>query len=200
MTRDLGTGLQSKLQANTRRVIDLVLIKNANGGLLTLLLSNGFTMPLNFTNCDVDITYDSTLYEANRGYIQHSGIQESSKLTNERLDIIFTGVDLENAQALLNSNYIGAIVQIRKAVINADYSFSENDVYLVYEGFINTFQLQYNKQDAALILNVGGPFAAFSKRTIYGYTTVQSHTLTFKDDLGMNFAQKTLSDIKWGTA
>jgi hypothetical protein len=200
MTRDLGAGLQTKLQASTRRVVDLVLIKNADGGLLTLLLSSGFTMPLNFTNCDVDLMYDSISYEANRGYIQHSSIQESSKLTNDKLDIVFTGVDLENAQAILNSNYIGAVVQIRKVVIGADYTFSNDDVYLVYEGFINTFQLQYNRTDASLVLSVGGPFAAFERSTIYGYTSVSSHSLKFADDLGMSFSQKTLSDIKWGIA
>lgn len=198
MTRGLSSNIQTKLAANERRVMDLIKIVDDAGNNLALSGTDSTIIPLLFTNCDVDLTFDGELYKANNGYLGHSQIQESTNAVNDKITVTFTAVDLTNASAILNSDYVGAKVQIRKAVIEADYSFSADDVYLIYDGFINTFNLGYDTKSAEVQLECGGPFSAFDKTSLYGFVTSTSHQKIFPGDKGMEFAQQTLDELKWG--
>lgn len=197
MTRGISSEANTALAAQTRRVVDLVRIVSQDDSTLFNILTNG-TNSLDFTNCDVDLTHDSVTYSANAGYIGHSAITETVNAANEKLSLVFTGVDLTNPTILLNSNFVGAKVSIRKAILNEDYSITTNGVYSVFEGFINTFSLTHDKETADFRLECGGPFSAFEKASIYGYATTLSHQTVFEGDKGFEFTTETLADMQWG--
>jgi hypothetical protein len=198
MPRDLSATAQSGLAGTTRRVVDLVSISSQDDTVLFLLGTDSSVSALNFTNCDVNLTYDSVTYNANLGYIGHSEISETVNANNEKVSLSLTGVDLSNAEAILNANFVGAKVTIRKVIIDADYTFSVNDVYEVFEGFINTFGLTAGQNTADFQLECGGPFSAFEKASVYGYASTQSHQTVFSEDKGFEFATQTLTDLSWG--
>jgi len=200
MPRDLSTTAQSGLAGTTRRVVDLVSISSQDGTALFLLGTDSSVSALNFTNCDTNLTFDSVTYNANLGYIGHSEISETVNANNEKVSITFTGVDLSNAEAILNANFVGAKVVIRKAIIDADYTFSTNNVYEVFEGFVNTFSLNAGTDTADFQLECGGPFSAFEKASVYGFASTQSHHTIFRNDRGFDFTTQTLTDLKWGEA
>lgn len=197
MTRNLSTTAQSALAATTRRVVDLVSITAQDGERL-FRLDDETRSFLNFTNCDVDLTYDSTIYNANSGYLGHSAITEQTNAANEKMSLMFTGVDLSNAEFILNANFVGAKVTIRKVIIDESYAFSTDNVYLVFEGFVNTFSLSNNLETADFRLECGGPFSAFEKSTIYGFASTQSHQTVFRNDQGFEYTTETLTDLQWG--
>jgi hypothetical protein len=197
MTRGISSEANTALAAQKRRVVDLVRIVGQDQGTLFNIQTGG-TNSLDFTNCDVDLSHDSVTYSANAGYIGHSAITETVNAANDKMSLAFTGVDLTNAYILLNSNFVGAKVTIRKAVINQDYSITTNGVYSIFEGFVNTFNLSHDKETADFTLECGGPFSAFEKASIYGYATTLSHQIVFEGDKGFEFTTETLTDLQWG--
>lgn len=200
MTRDLSTSAQTALAATTRRVFDLVSIKQQDNSNLFIIGTDSTVIDLLFTNCDVDLTYNSETFQSNSGYLGHSEITETTNAANDKVSVTFDGVDLTNARDILNANFVGCRVNIKKVIVNADYTFSTDNVYEVFDGFINTFNLTTNKQTANFRLECGGPFSAFEKAAIYGYATTLSHQTVFPDDNGFEFAQQTLTDLQWGKA
>jgi len=200
MPRDLSTTAQTSLAGTTRKVVDLVRITSQDGTALFLLGTDSSVSALNFTNCDVNLTFDSVTYNANLGYIGHSQISETVNANNEKVSLSFTGVDLSNAEAILNANFVGAKVVIRKAIIDADYTITTSKVYEVFEGFVNTFSLSANQNTADFQLECGGPFSAFEKSSVYGFASTQSHQSVFEEDEGFKFTTDTLTDLKWGKA
>jgi uncharacterized protein YjbI with pentapeptide repeats len=200
VTRDLSTSAQTALAATTRRVFDLVSIKQQDNSNLFIIGTDSTVIDLLFTNCDVDLTYNSEIFQSNSGYLGHSEITETTNAANDKVSVTFDGVDLTNARDILNANFVGCRVNIKKVIVNADYTFSTDNVYEVFDGFINTFNLTTNKKTANFRLECGGPFSAFEKATIYGYATTLSHQTVFTDDKGFEFAQQTLTDLQWGKA
>lgn len=200
MTRGISTTAETKLAATTRRVFDLVSIKQQDDSNLFIIGTDSTVIDLQFTNCDVDLTHNAETFKANLGYLGHSAITESTNAANEKVSVSFDGVDLTNARDILNANFVGSKVNIKKVIVSADYSFTSDDVYEVFDGFINTFNLTTNKETANFRLECGGPFSAFEKATIYGYATTLSHQTVFTNDKGFDFAQQTLTDIQWGKA
>jgi uncharacterized protein YjbI with pentapeptide repeats len=198
MARGISTTAQTKLAATSRRVFDLLSIKQQDDSNLFIIGTDSTVIDLQFTNCDVDLTYNGETFQANLGYIGHSSITESSNATNDKVSISFDGVDLTNARDILNANFVGAKVNLKKVIVGGDYTFTTNDVYEVFDGFINTFSLTTSKETANFRLECGGPFSAFEKASIYGYATTLSHQTVFPNDKGFDFAQQTLADIKWG--
>jgi uncharacterized protein YjbI with pentapeptide repeats len=200
VTRDISTSAQTALAAPTRRVFDLVSIKQQDNSNLFIIGTDSTVIDLLFTNCDVDLTYNAETFQSNSGYLGHSAITETTNAANDKVSVTFDGVDLTNARDILNANFVGCRVNIKKVIVNADYTFSTDNVYEVFDGFINTFNLTTNKQTANFRLECGGPFSAFEKAAIYGYATTLSHQTVFTDDKGFEFAQQTLTDIQWGKA
>lgn len=208
MTRGLQETLQSNLSQRSTKVVDLVKITAFDGGRLlnaqTLLRINN---DLYFTNNDYDLIFDSITYKANFGYIGHSGLQESSRAVNDQFELTFTGIDPTLTSDILNSKFVGALVELRKAVIigsgndldtHVDSIGVSERVYLVYDGFINTFSYRLSKEAGTLSLICGGPFAAFEKKSIYGYSSNSSHQAKYPGDTSMEYANISLNGIKWG--
>jgi len=208
MTRGLQETLQSNLSAQSTKVVDLVKITAYDGGRLlnaqTLLrISND----LYFTNNDYDLVFDSITYQANYGYIGHSGMQESAKAVNDQFELNFTGIDPTLTTDILNSKFVGALVELRKAVIigsgnnldtHVDSVGASERVYLIYEGFISSFSYRLAKDAGSLSLICGGPFAAFERKSLYGFTSNSSHQTKYPGDTSMEYANISLNGIKWG--
>jgi hypothetical protein len=208
MTRGLQETLKTNLAERSKKVVDLVKITAADGGrLLSALTGERITTDLYFTNNDYDLTYNSITYKADYGFIGHSSVQESSEAVNDQFDLLFTGIDPTLTNDILNSKFVGASVQLHKAVIigsgaNLDThidSASVNErVYLIFDGSINSFSYSLSKEAGTLSLQCGNVFAAFEKKSLYGYTSTSSHQTKYPNDQSMKFAQIDLTGLKWG--
>jgi len=209
MTRGLQETLRTNLSQRSTKVVDLVKINASDGGRLFSATSPArISNDLFYTNNDYDLIFDSVTYKANYGYIGHSGLQESSKASNDQFELTFTGIDPTLTSDILNSKFVGAVVQLRKAVIigegddldtHVDSIGESERVYTAYDGFINTFSYRLGKETATLSLICGGPFAAFEKKSIYGFSSQSSHQAKYPDDTSMEYASISLNGIKWGS-
>lgn len=208
MTRALQETLQTNLSATATKVVDLVKITAFDGGrLLNAQTLTNIDSDLFFTNNDYDLIFDSTTYKANFGFIGHSGLQESSKAVNDQFELTFTGIDPVLTANILNSKFVGALVQLRKAVIigsgdnldtHVDSVGNSERVYLVYDGFVSSFTYRLSKEAGTLSLICGGPFAAFERKSLYGFTSNSSHQSKYTGDTSMEYANISINGIKWG--
>lgn len=208
MTRGLQETLKTNLAARSKKVVDLVKITASDGGrLFSATTGARISNDLYYTNNEYDLTYDSIVYKADYGYIGHSSVQESSTAVNDQFDLLFTGIDPTLTGDILNSKFVGATVKLHKAVIigtgsdldtHQDSANINERVYQVFDGSINSFNYSLGKDSATLSLQCGSVFAAFEKKSLYGFTTSSSHQSKYPNDDSMRFAQINLTGLQWG--
>jgi hypothetical protein len=208
MTRGLQETLKDNLSQRSKKVVDLVKITASDGGRLKSAVTGlRIDNDLYFTNNEYDLTYDSITYKADYGFIGHSDIQESSSAVNDQFELLFTGIDPTLTGDILNSKFVGAKAQVYKAVmigsgadldVHVDSASINERVYKIFDGTINSFNYTLGKESGTLSLQCGSIFAAFEKKSLYGFTTSTSHQVKYPADQSMKFAQIDLTGLKWG--
>ena len=208
MSRGLHETLRTNLAAESKKVVDLVRINAADGGRLIDSTNNQrIDNDLYFTNNEYDLDFDSLTFKADYGFIGHSPVQESSTAVNDQFEMLFTGIDPTLTADILNSKFVGAKVKIHKAIIigsggdldtHQDSVGVNERVYLVFDGSISSFSYNLSKEAGTLSLQCGTVFAAFEKKSLYGYTTNTSHQIKYPGDKSMKFAQIDLNGLNWG--
>ena len=193
MTRSIASATQTKLADNKIFVADLI----------ELQLST--TQYLTTTN--IDIEYDSpsapdagvNSYLAQGQFLDYGDIVESADLRINTLTMTFTAVDTTTIALLLNNDYIDKRVVIYRAILGDDYSFTSDDVWLLFDGRITAYSIRESDKNAVCTIVVASQFADFM-RTSGRKTNPASQNIHFSSDKGMDFSPQIVKDIKWGKA
>ena len=191
MTRQLASSLETKLGSREVFAADLIELHLAT--------------PLYFTSTNIDIDYDSNTapdsgvntYLAQGQFLYYGNIVESSDLRVGQVDLTFTAVDTTTVALLINNNYMNKRVVIYRAVLDADYSFTSDDVFTVFDGNIMNYSIRESEGTATVTMTVASQFADF-ERTNGRKTNTASQQVHFSTDLGMDFSTQVVKDIKWG--
>jgi len=191
MARDLAGGLQTKLAARTLFAADLIELH--------------LDTPLYFTSTNIDIDYDSATapdagsntYLAQGQFLFFGNIVESSDLRVGQIDMTFTAVDTTTVALLINNEYLNKRVVIYRAILNDDYSFTNDDVYTIFDGRILGYSIREETNTATIVITVASQFADF-ERTNGRRTNPASQNREFASDQGMNFSAQIIQDIRWG--
>lgn len=191
MSRNIAPALQTKLADRTLFVADLIELH--------------LDTPLYFTTSNINITFDSTTapdngnnqYLAQGQFIGYGNVIESADLRVGTLEMTFTAVDGTMVGVVLNNDYIDKRVVIYRAVLQNDYSFTSSDVFMIFDGFINGYNISESKDTATLTLECSSQFADF-ERTNGRRTNPASQKLFFSTDRGLDFSPQIVKDIKWG--
>jgi len=193
MSRNIAPALQTKLQARKLFVADLIELH--------------LDTPLYFTSSNINITFDSETapdagnneYLAQGQFIGYGNVIESADLRVGTLEMTFTAVDGTMVSVVLNNDYIDKRVVIYRAVLQDDYSFTASDVFMVFDGYINGYNISESNDTATLTLECSSQFADF-ERTNGRRTNPASQKLFFSTDRGLDFSPQIVKDIKWGRA
>ena len=191
MPRNIGAALQSKLEAKQVFVADLIEMH--------------FDTPIYFTTTNINLTFDSdtapdssaNTYLAQGQFLSYGNIVESSDLRIGTLELTFTAVDPTMVAIVLNNAYIDKRVVIYRAVLNANYTFTSSDVFLVFDGRITGYLIKEAEKTAEIILTCASQFADF-ERTNGRRTNPASQNLYFPGDRGMDFSPQIAKNIAWG--
>ena len=191
MTRDIASATQTKLAGSEIFVADLI----------ELQLST--TQYLTTTN--INISYDSATapdagantYVAQGQFLSYGNIVETTDLRIAEIDMEFTAVDTTTIALLTNNDYINKRVVIYRAILGSDYSFTSNDVYLVFDGKVTGYTIRESDKTATVTISCASQFADF-ERTNGRKTNPASQTIYFPNDKGLDFAPELVKDIKWG--
>jgi len=191
MARDITTALQTKLDSNRVFVADLIEIH-----LPTTLYFTTTNVNLLFNSDSAPDSGDNT-YIAQNQFLGYGEIQESSDLRVGSLQITFTAVDPTMVAVILSNDYINRRVVIYRAILQDDLSFTSDDVYLMFDGYISGYSIEETGSTATIVLTCASQFADF-ERTNGRRTNPASQNLYFANDRGMDFSPQIVKDIRWG--
>jgi hypothetical protein len=113
------------------------------------------------------------------------------------LEMTFTAVDTSTVALILNNDYIDQRVVIYRAILGDDFSFTDDDVFLVFDGRITGYSIRETESTATITVSCASQFADF-ERTNGRRTNSASQELYFLGDRGMDFSPQIVKDIKWG--
>ena len=193
MSRNIGETLQTKLEGRTLFIADLLELHLAT--------------PIYFTTTNINLIYNSptsvdssaTTFLAQGHFLSYGQVVESSDLRVGTIELNFTAVDTTMVAVVLNNDYIDKRVVIYRAILSSDYSFTSNDVFMIFDGFITGYAISEEEKTASLVLTCSSQFADF-ERTGGRRSNPASQNLYFPNDRGMDFSPQIVKDIKWGRA
>ena len=193
MARDLPSSLQTKLAGKSLFAADLIELHLAT--------------PLYFTTTNIDIDFDSATapdagantYLAQGQFLFFGNVVESSDLRVGQIDMTFTAVDTTTVALLINNVYMNKRVVVYRAILQDDYSFTTDDVFTVFDGFIMGYSIQEDNSTATVTMTVASQFADF-ERSNGRKTNPASQQIHLPNDDGMNFSAQIVKDLKWGRA
>ena len=188
MTRSLTTAIKNELATNDIRPIHLITI--------------GFATPINITDCSFPLTSSvsgsSVTYSASDFILGISNHTEETDITKSTVSINLSGADQTFISTVLNENVINDSVNIYRGLLADDNSLIA-DPFLLYQGNIESFEIQEREKDSVVGLSIVSHWADFGKKN-GRKTNNTSQQRFFSTDVGMDFASETVQDIKWGRA
>ena len=193
MTRSIASATQTKLAGRQIFVADLI----------ELQLST--TQYLTTTN--INISYDSATapdagtntYLAQGQFLDYGNIVESADLRISSIDMTFTAVDTTTIALLMSNDYIDKRVVIYRAVLDEDYSFTSDDIWLMFDGTVTAYTIKETENTATVTITIASQFADFLRNN-GRRTNPASQNIHFSSDKGMDFSPQIVKDIKWGKA
>ena len=135
--------------------------------------------------------FTSSVSGSSTTYLSSGVLLDVSNLT-------LTGVDQTYIALVLNNNVIHDEVKIFRAFLDSSGSIIA-DPFLVYHGFINSFQINDSTTSSVLKLDLESYFANSGQVNgrITNNTTQQRF---FSGDKGFEFADQIIKDLKWGNS
>ena len=186
MTRNLTTTLKNELANYVLRPVHLITFN--------------FSTPVNFTDCSFALTSSisgSSVTYNPQGFVKNlSQFSEEVDITKSSLRIGLSAVDQTYISIVLNENVVNDQVKIFRGFLDSNNSLIA-DPFLLYDGQIDTFEINEGEDSSDIIFTVVSHWADFQK--ISGRkTNPTSQQRFFSGDNGMEFSSETVQDIKWG--
>ena len=193
MTRSIASATQTKLAGRQIFVADLIELQ--------------LSTPQYLTTSNIDIDYDSTTapdagtntYLAQGQFLDYGNIVESADLRISSIDMTFTAVDTTTIALLMSNDYIDKRVVIYRAVLDEDYSFTSDDIWLMFDGTVTAYTIKETENTATVTITIASQFADFLRKN-GRRTNPASQNIHFSSDKGMDFSPQIVKDIKWGKA
>ena len=188
MTRSLTTAIKTALATNDIRPVHLITI--------------GFSTPINITDCSFPLTSSvsgsSVTYSASDFIMGVSNHSEETDITKSTISLTLSGADQTFISTVLNENVVNDSVTIYRGLLADDNSLIA-DPFLLYQGNIESFEIQEKEKDSIVGLSIVSHWADFDKKN-GRKTNNTSQQRFFSTDVGMDFSSQTVQDIKWGRA
>ena len=193
MTRSIASATQTKLAGRQIFVADLIELQLSTTQYLT--------------TSNIDIDYDSSTapdagtntYLAQGQFLDYGNIVESADLRISSIDMTFTAVDTTTIALLMSNDYIDKRVVIYRAVLDEDYSFTSDDIWLMFDGTVPAYTIKETENTATVTITIASQFADFLRKN-GRRTNPASQNIHFSSDKGMDFSPQIVKDIKWGKA
>ena len=193
MTRSIASATQTKLAGRQIFVADLIELQ--------------LSTPQYLTTTNIDIDYDSSTapdagtntYLAQGQFLAYGNIVESADLRISSIDMTFTAVDTTTIALLMSNDYIDKRVVIYRAILDEDYSFTSDDIWLMFDGTVTAYTIKETENTATVTITIASQFADFLRKN-GRRTNPASQNIYFSSDKGMDFSPQIVKDIKWGRA
>ena len=148
------------------------------------------------TDAPFTISWNGNEYGAAGQALGFADVAESAALRLNSIQVRLSGVDQSFIGILLNEDYVGRQIVIRKALLSGGGVMV--DPFPIFDGFMDGVSIQEGISDGSCVL-------AVSASTHWGdvprngrHTNHEEQQIHFPGDMGFEFVSEINKDIMWG--
>ena len=154
MARTLTTSVKNELATNEIRPIHLITI--------------GFGTPVNITDCGFSLTSSisgsSVTYSPSSFLVSIPSFTEETDVTKTSLQLALSGADQTFISTVLGENIVNDSVTIYRGLLNSSNALIADPI-LLYQGNIDTFEINETETESNVKLMVVSHWADFEKKS-----------------------------------
>ena len=181
MARSISAGLQSQIANDANNI--------------AFLLEFNFSTPIRVTNFYRDVTYDSNSYEAGGNFVNVAASQETGEAQVQDLTITMSNVTSTIRNVIESGNYIDKSVNVYIAFFDTNESLVDATTF--FSGFIKSCSISETVESSIVTINVANHWSNWNLKKGRHFTD-ESQQQIYSGDKGLEFADQTKADIRWG--
>jgi len=181
MARSISASLQTQIANDANK--------------LAFLVELNFSTPLRFTNFYRDITYDSDSYEAGGSFVNVSASQETGEAEINELSITMSNVTSTIRDVIEDGDYINVSVNVYLAFMDTNESLVDATTF--FSGNIKSCSILEKKESSTVTINISNHWSNWNLKKGRHFSD-ESQQQVYSGDKGLEYADQTKDDIRWG--
>lgn len=181
MARSISSNLQTQIANDNNKI--------------AFLLKFGFATPVRVSTHYSDVTYDSLNYEAGGNFVALEASPETGEVIVQQVNITMTNVSTDFRTLVQAGNYTDIPVDIYIAFFDNNESLVDATTY--FSGKIKRATISENSKGSQITLEVANHWANWNLTKGRHYTD-ESQQQVYSGDKGLEYADQTKEDIRWG--
>ena len=181
MARSISSGLQSQIANAANKV--------------SFLLEFNFSTPLRVTSHFTDVTYDSNNYQAGGNFISLESSNEDGEAAVHEIVVAMSNITSDVRDLVSPGNFIDVSVNIYIAFFNDAEALVDATTY--FSGFLKSASIHETKTKSEIKLTVADHWSNWNLKKGRHFTD-ESQQQVFAGDKGLEYADQTKDDIRWG--
>lgn len=181
MARSISSGLQTQIANDANNI--------------AFLVEFNFSTPIRVTNFYRDVSYDSNSYEAGGNFVNVSASQETGEAQVHDLSITMSNVTSTIRDVVQGGNYIDKSVNVYIGFFNTDETLVDATTF--FSGLIKSCSITETIDSSTVTIVVANHWANWNLKKGRHFTD-ESQQQVYSGDKGLEFADQTKDDIRWG--
>ena len=182
MPRSISSGLQTQISNDANKIAFLVELN--------------LSTVLRFTDYYSDVTYDSNSYEAGGDFISIDTSNETGEAKSEEIVITMSNVNSTVRDLIESGDYTDKQANIYIAFFDTNESLVDATTY--FSGIINNASLSESGNISSVSIYVANHWANWNLRKGRHFSD-ESQQNIYSGDKGLEYADQTKEDIRWGS-
>jgi hypothetical protein len=182
MPRSISSGLQTQIANDANKI--------------AFLIEFNFSTPLRVTDYYADVTYESNSYQAGGDFVSIEPSNETGEAKSEEIVITMSNITSSVRSLIEDGNYTDKTVNIYIAFF--DTSESLVDATTFFSGTINNATVIESSGDSTVSISVANHWANWNLKKGRHFSD-ESQQNIYSGDKGLEYADQTKEDIRWGS-
>lgn len=183
MARSISSSLQSQIANDANNI--------------AFLVEFNFSTPIRVTNFYTEVTYDSDTYEPGGNFLNVAASQETGEAQVQDLTITMSNVTSTIRDIVQSGNYIDKTVNVYIGFFNTNEALVDATTF--FSGLIKSCSISETADSSKVTLVVANHWANWNLKKGRHFTD-ESQQQVFAGDKGLEYADQTKDDIRWGNS
>jgi len=185
VSRTLSTNVNNEVTPDSNGEVNLRLAH---------LLNIQTSTPIYVTNHTKDLTHDSQSYTAGGSFVAITEVEETGDLSYQNLSVSLNNVTTTVRDTFKNIDFVNASAKVYVAFLDADETII--DAYEYFNGSVSSASLVEQEGQFAINLELANQWRNWDIIKGRKFTST-SQEKKFPNDVGLEFASETNSDVRW---
>lgn len=181
MSRSISSNLQTQVANDANKIC--------------FLIEFNFSTPVRVSTHYKDVTYDSNSYQAGGNFVSLENATESGEVKVEEFGISVTNITSDFRTLIQGGDYHDVSVNIYIGFFDTNEDLVDATTY--FSGQIRTASITENKNSSSVSIVVANHWANWNLKKGRHFTD-ESQQQVYSGDKGLEYADQTKDDIRWG--